>query len=120
MAFIGRLLWLIISLTAIALAMLFSTSNTSIITLQLWPFNGSLDLAVWVVALGSLGVGAVLGGGIVWMSLVAARARNWKLQRELGRTEKRAQQAEDALATHKDTKPETEASLSPSRMMLPR
>lgn len=116
MAFIGRLLWLIVSLTAIALAMLFSTSNTSIITLQLWPFSGTLDLAVWVLALGSLGLGALLGGGLVWMSLIAARARNWNLQRQLGKTEKRAQLAEDALAAETGS----DTASSPSRMMLPR
>ena len=116
MAFIGRFLWLIISLTAIALAMLFSTSNTSIITLRLWPLSGSLDLAVWILALGALGLGALLGGGLVWMSLIAARARNWRLQRQLDKVEKRVQLAEEALAAKADN----HTTPSPSRMMLPR
>lgn len=116
MAFIGRFLWLIISLTAIALAMLFSTSNTSIITIHLWPLSGSLDLAVWILALGALSVGALLGGGLVWMSLIAARARNWKLQRQLDKVEQRAQLAEEALAINADN----DTNPNPSRMMLPR
>ena len=36
--------------------------------------------------------------GIVWLSLVAARTRNWALQRRLGKAEKRAATAEDQLA----------------------
>ena len=62
------------------------------------------------------GVGALLGGGLVWMSLIAARARNWKLQRQLDKVEQRAQLAEEALAINADN----DTNPNPSRMMLPR
>ena len=45
-----------------------------------------------------MATGALFGGGIVWLSLVAARTRNWALQRRLGKAEKRAATAEDQLA----------------------
>lgn len=103
MAFIGRLIWLIISLSAIAAAMLFATSNTGTVSLELWPFSGSLNLAKWMVVLGSLGIGALVGGAVVWLSLVAARTRNWRLQRQLGKAEARIRTAEEALAAARDS-----------------
>jgi uncharacterized integral membrane protein len=98
MRFIGRFLWLIISLTGIVLAMLFAVSNTQVTMLRLWPFESQLDIAVWGLALGAFVLGALFGGGLVWLSLVAARTRNWKLRRALGKAEKRAALAEDQLA----------------------
>jgi hypothetical protein len=77
--------------------MLFATSNTQIVSLQLWPFAGSLDLALWIIVLGALGTGAILGGGLVWLSVVAARASNWRLKRRLGKAETRATRAEEQL-----------------------
>ncbi|MEC8089188.1 MAG: LapA family protein, partial [Pseudomonadota bacterium] len=50
------------------------------------------------LVLGAMATGALFGGGIVWLSLVAARTRNWALQRRLGKAEKRAATAEDQLA----------------------
>ena len=87
MRFFGRLVWSIISLLPITLAMLFATSNTQIASLQLWPLAGSIDLPIWVIVLGALGAGAIIGGGLVWMSVIAARANNWRLQRRLGKAE---------------------------------
>ena len=98
MRFIGRFLWLIISLIVILLAMVFAVSNTQLAILRFWPFTGQLDIAVWAVVLGAFVCGALFGGGLVWLSLVAARARNWKLQRALGKAEKRAASAEEQLA----------------------
>ena len=97
MRILGRLVWSIISLLTITIAMLFATSNTQIVSLQLWPFAGSLDLALWIIVLGALGTGAILGGGLVWLSVVAARASNWRLKRRLDKAETRAARAEEQL-----------------------
>lgn len=110
MRFIGRFLWLIISLIAILLAMTFAVSNTQVTMLRFWPLTGQFDIAVWGLALGAFVFGALFGGGLVWLSLVAARARNWKLQRALGKSEKRATKAEGQLsASETDTPPATKA-----------
>ena len=97
MRILGRLVWSIISLLTITIAMLFATSNTQIVSLQLWPFAGSLDLALWIIVLGASGTGAILGGGLVWLSVVAARASNWRLKRRLGKAETRTTRAEEQL-----------------------
>ena len=84
MRFLGRLAWSIISLLTIVLAMLFATSNTQSVSLQLWPLNGNVTMPVWMMVLGATAIGALFGGGLVWLSLMAAKTRNWRLQRRLG------------------------------------
>ena len=46
MNFIGRFLWLILTIAAISLAMVFAVSNTQQVTLQFWPFTGQLELSL--------------------------------------------------------------------------
>ena len=77
-------------------------------------------MAAWVLVIGAMATGALFGGGIVWLSLFAARTRNWALQRRLSKAEKRAATAEDQLAatsagTGADPKqPELQPSPGPS------
>lgn len=98
MGFIGRFLWLILSLAAVAVAMVFAASNTHVTMIHLWPFEGRLELATWMLVILAACAGALLGGGLVWLSLLAARSRNWRLRRQLGKAEDRATQAEVRLA----------------------
>ena len=98
MNFIGRSLWLILTIAAISVAMVFAISNTHQVALKFLPFTGQLEIAAWVLVIGAMATGALFGGGAVWLSLIAARTRNWALQRRLGKAEKRAATAEDQLA----------------------
>lgn len=101
MRFLGRLLWLIITVSAVAIAMTFATSNDGIVTLSLWPVATTLSVPVWLAVLGSLGVGLVIGGITVWASFLTIRARNWRLRQKLAQMEQRARTAEDQLAEAK-------------------
>jgi len=98
MRFIGRFFWVIMSLGTIVLAMVFAASNNHLATVKFWPLSGQLELAIWMLTLGAICAGAVIGGGLVWLSLVAARSRNWRLKRQLGKAEQRAVTAETRLA----------------------
>lgn len=98
MRFLGRLLWLIITVSAVAIAMTFATANDGIVTLSLWPVATNLSVPIWLAVLGSLGIGLVIGGITVWASALAIRARNWRLRQKLTQMEQRARAAEDKLA----------------------
>lgn len=118
MHLIGRFLWLITTLVAVTLAMMFAVSNTQSVVLRFWPLTGELEIALWMLTLGAMTAGAVIGGGLVWLSLVAARTRNWSLQRRLGKAEQRAISAEDRLAAAQaDTSTGTAQPVPPSRRL---
>ena len=112
MRFIGRFFWVIISLATTAAAMIFAASNNHLASVKFWPLAGQLELATWMLTLGAVCAGAVIGGGLVWLSLVAAKSRNWRLKRQLGKAEQRATKAESRLAESRLS----ESRLSESRL----
>ena len=105
MGFIGRFIWLILSLAAVAIAMVFAASNNHVTIIHLWPFQNSVELATWMLVILALCTGALFGGGLVWMSLLAARSQNWRLRRQLGKAEDRAKQAEVRIAEIEEAAP---------------
>ena len=98
MRFIGRLFWVIISLAVTVAAMIFAASNNHMTTVKFWPLTSQLELATWMLTLGAVCAGVIIGGGLVWLSLVAAKSRSWRLQHQLGKVEQRAIRAETRLA----------------------
>ena len=98
MRFIGRFLWLVITVVTVIISMVFAASNDSEVTLHLWPVETGLSLPVWLAVLGALGAGIVTGGLIVWLSTIAIRTRNWQMQQKLKKMEKRMNDAEVRLA----------------------
>jgi uncharacterized membrane protein YciS (DUF1049 family) len=98
MRLIGRFLWLVITVIAVIISMVFAASNDSEVILYLWPFETGLSLPVWLAVLGALGIGIVTGGLIVWLSTIAIRTRNWHAQKKLKKMEKRMSEAEARLA----------------------
>lgn len=102
MRFLGRFFWVIISLGTTILAMVFAASNNHMTIVKFWPLNGQVELATWMLTLGAVCAGAIMGGGLVWMSLMAARSRNWRLKRQLDKAEQRAARAETELAEVED------------------
>ena len=118
MRFIGRFIWLLITLIAVTVAMLFATSNTEMVTIKLWPFANVFTLSLWILVLGTLAVGALIGSGLVWMSLIAAKARNWRLTRQLSKAEMRASKAEKQLldADTEDNSPDVNLAAIPKKL----
>ena len=98
MRFIGRLFWVIISLAVTVAGMIFAASNNHMTTVKFWPLTSQLELATWMLTLGAVCAGVIIGGGLVWLSLVAAKSRSWRLQHQLGKVEQRAIRAETRLA----------------------
>ena len=112
MGFIGRFLWLILSVAAVSVAMVFAASNTHVTTVHLWPFEERLELATWMLVILAACAGALTGGGLVWMSLLGARSRNWRLQRQLDKAEDDLKVTESHLEKDMDDTKEEIATLT--------
>ena len=76
----GRLLWLIITLFLIMFAIAFATSNKTLITLYLWPFDSALTAPVWLLILSSFIIGGLLSAILLWGQWLAIRAKLWRLE----------------------------------------
>ena len=76
----GRLLWLSITLVLVMFAIVFATSNKTLITLYLWPFNSALTAPVWLLILSSFIIGGLLSTILLWGQWLAIRAKLWRLE----------------------------------------
>ena len=76
----GRLLWLSITLFLVMFAIVFATSNKTLITLYLWPLNSTLTAPVWLLILSSFIIGGLLSTILLWGQWLAIRAKLWRLE----------------------------------------
>ena len=76
----GRLLWLSITLFLVVFAIAFATSNKTLITLYLWPFDSALTAPVWLLILSSFIIGGLISAILLWGQWLAIRAKLWRLE----------------------------------------
>ena len=76
----GRLLWLSITLFLVMFAIALATSNKTLITLSLWPFDSALTAPVWLLILSSFIIGGLLSAILLWGQWLAIRAKLWRLE----------------------------------------
>ena len=76
----GRLLWLSITLFLVMFSIAFATSNKTLITLYLWPFDSALTAPVWLLTLSSFIIGGLLSATLLWGQWLAIRAKLWRLE----------------------------------------
>jgi uncharacterized integral membrane protein len=75
----------IITLPVTLVILVFALSNRGPIGLTLWPFDATIDLPIYLVVLGSLLVGFLLGGLIAWVAGVRVRRQARRLRQETRR-----------------------------------
>jgi uncharacterized integral membrane protein len=66
--------WLI-GLPLAAVAIIFAVSNRQMVTVELWPFPWTVDLPLYLLSLGTLAVGIVIGAVFAWTSGSHKRAQ---------------------------------------------
>ncbi|MDA7561633.1 LapA family protein [Alphaproteobacteria bacterium] len=77
---LGRLLWLSITLFLVMFAIVFATSNKTLITLYLWPFDSALTAPGWLLILSSFIIGGLLSAILLWGQWLAIRTKLWRLE----------------------------------------
>ena len=77
---LGRFLWLSITLFLVVFAVVFATSNKTLISLQLWPFDSVLTAPTWLLTLCSFVIGGLLSAILFWGQWLAIRAKLWRLE----------------------------------------
>ena len=84
---LGRFIWLIITILLVAVAIIFATSNETVINLYLWPFDGMLTAPIWLVVMSSFIIGGLLSICLMWAQALAIRATLWNLRGKFNRLE---------------------------------
>ena len=99
---VGRFIWLIITTLVVAIAIAFATSNETLITLYLWPFDGVLAAPIWLVVMSSFITGGLLSICLMWAQALSIRARLWNLQVKFNRLETEMTQQRMVTKKHSD------------------
>jgi len=101
---VKRFSW-ILTLPLIVVAAIFAIANREPITLDLWPFEASPRLPLFVILLACLVFGLVVGGLATWLSAAPtrrrarqARQRVAELEREVARLRQERDRAARAVA----------------------
>ena len=76
------MLRLILALPFVLLTVLFALSNRELVRLGLWPTDLSIEVPVAFAVLGGMAVAFLIGAIILWFSLVGARGRARRAERE--------------------------------------
>ena len=92
MFFLGRLLWIIITVALVMLAVSFAISNDAMISLSLWPLTQNLEISIWLFGLGSFVVGGIMGALLMGGQMLAIRAKLWRAQSRIEKLGKQASQ----------------------------
>ncbi|VBB68677.1 hypothetical protein RIEGSTA812A_PEG_150 [invertebrate metagenome] len=99
-----RILSWIVSLPFAAVLGVFAVSNRANVRLDLWPLPFGLEVPIYLIALGPLAVGFLLGLATTWVASgrlrVRIRARNREVRMLEQRTEALKHQLELAADTH--------------------
>ena len=82
-----RFSW-ILTLPLIAVAVIFSIANRESVTLDLWPFELSLQLPLFVILLACIAFGLVVGGMATWLSAAPARRNARQTRRRVAELER--------------------------------
>lgn len=114
-----RWIYWLLAAPLMAVAALFAISNLAIIEIGLWPLPFTVRVPVYLVALGGLAVGFLVGGFVAWFGAGRARARARAAERALRRRDleiedlrRKASRAErDAVAARASQAPEPSGSL---------
>ena len=99
---LGRFIWLIITTLLVAVAIVFATSNKAVITLYLWPLDGTLSAPIWLIVMSSFITGGLLSVCLMWAQALAIRARLWNLRVKFNRLEAEMNQRQSVVRKHHD------------------
>ncbi len=65
------------------IALCFALANRQTATLSLWPFGVEVDAPLYLLSLGTLFVGLLIGALVVWLSMIPHRLRTRRLHHDI-------------------------------------
>ncbi len=83
-----KLLFWVIAAPLVIIAASFAVSNRQTVAVEIWPLPFMWDAPVYVIVLGSLGVGIVVGGAVTGLGAVGARLRARNASRRIASLER--------------------------------
>ena len=88
---------LLLTLPVTLVAVVFAVVNRQSVPVDLWPFGLTVELPLFLLSLGTLGLGMVIGAGLLWLPLMTARRRTRKQEKKLSQVTAELRLAESRI-----------------------
>ena len=92
MRFFGRLLWILITVTLVAVAVSLAISNDATISLSFWPFTQNFEVPIWLFGSSAFVTGGILGAVSMGGQILAIHTKLWRAQSQIRKLDKQAAQ----------------------------
>ena len=73
----------VLGLFVLALALSFALANRQATVIQFWPFGVSIEAPLYLLTLGTLLFGLLIGAAIGWFAHIPHRMAAWRLRRDV-------------------------------------
>ncbi|XDZ65178.1 lipopolysaccharide assembly protein LapA domain-containing protein [Alphaproteobacteria bacterium LSUCC0684] len=93
-SFLGRLLGLALTLAVIVFTILFTISNSDSVSLGFWPLEARLLVPLWVVGIGGVAIGLLLGAFSMLVPLTSSSLERRRLSRKMKDLERKQHETE--------------------------
>lgn len=100
-----------LGLIVIALALSFALSNRASAVISLWPFGISIEAPLYLLTLGTLFLGILIGGFIAWFGMIPHRLRARRMQKDLATLQNKVDDLQQTLATASAVAPDPDDDL---------
>lgn len=87
--------WLV-TVPLTVLVVVFAVANRSFVPLDLWPFAIEIQIPVFLLVLGSLLFGFLIGALVMWLSMGKLRRKSRAARGEITKLERQARELEQA------------------------
>ena len=101
------------ALLALVIVVAFAVANRETVTVRFDPLPFLVDIPLYVLALGALGVGFFVGGGVQWLFAARWRRLAHERKRRIGALETEAEGLRNELARHEAAPEEVQIPLPP-------
>lgn len=91
--------------------LIFALSNRQSVSVSLWPFDVEIGASVFILVLGSLAIGMLLGGGLIWLQHLPHRFRARRLGKDVVVLSDRVLELERELEQLRPPEPEKKTPL---------
>lgn len=96
-----KILSALLGFILIIVALIFALSNRQNVELSLWPFDVMIAAPLYIMTLGALGFGLLLGGGFVWLGTLQHKYKARHLAKDVVTLSDKILQLEEELKPHR-------------------
>ena len=92
-------------------ALAFALNNRQGASIILWPFGLAIDAPLYLLILGAMGLGLLLGGAITWFSLLPQRLETRRMHKDINNLRDKLEELQQTVTPRETEMPQRKPGL---------